>query len=89
MGTSVLLPSSSGDSKPWPFQKAGQNLVGGLNKTFDRLPKLFDTSLSRVSEPDMPRLSSTSRVFIIPSARPRAIFHPSSGRTAVDRRSPC
>ena len=54
VGTSVLLPSSSGDSETVAFSKAGQNLVGGLNKTFDRLPKLFDASLSKVSEPDIP-----------------------------------
>ena len=54
VGTSVLLPSSSGDSETVAFSKAGQNLVGGLNKTFDHLPKLFDASLSKVSEPDIP-----------------------------------
>ena len=53
------------------------NLVGGLNKTFDRLPKLFDASLSKVSEPDIPPAvvnipaSSSS-----PQPAPRAIFHP-------------
>ena len=77
VGTSVLLPSSSGDSETVAFSKAGQNLVGGLNKTFDRLPKLFDASLSKVSEPDMPPAvvnipaSSSS-----PQPAPRAIFHP-------------
>ncbi|WP_279042867.1 hypothetical protein, partial [Bilophila wadsworthia] len=77
VGTSVLLPSSSGDSETVAFSKAGQNLVGGLNKTFDRLPKLFDASLSKVSEPDIPPAvvnipaSSSS-----PQPAPRAIFHP-------------
>ncbi len=77
VGTSVLLPSSSGDSETVAFSKAGQNLVGGLNKTFDRLPKLFDASLSKVSEPDIPPVvvnipaSSSS-----PQPAPRAIFHP-------------
>lgn len=76
VGTSVLLPSS-GDSETVAFSKAGQNLVGGLNKTFDRLPKLFDASLSKVSEPDIPPAvvnipaSSSS-----PQPAPRAIFHP-------------
>ena len=76
VGTSVLLPSS-GDSATVAFSKAGQNLVGGLNKTFDRLPKLFDASLSKVSEPDIPPAvvnipaSSSS-----PQPAPRAIFHP-------------
>ena len=77
VGTSVLLPSSSGDSETVAFSKAGQNLVGGLNKTFDHLPKLFDASLSKVSEPDIPPAvvnipaSSSS-----PQPAPRAIFHP-------------
>ena len=77
VGTSVLLPSSSGDSETVAFSKAGQNLVGGLNKTFDRLPRLFDASLSKVSEPDIPPAvvnipaSSSS-----PQPAPRAIFHP-------------
>ena len=77
VGTSVLLPSSSGDSETVAFSKAGQNLVGGLNKTFDRLPKLFAASLSKVSEPDIPPAvvnipaSSSS-----PQPAPRAIFHP-------------
>lgn len=76
VGASVLLPSS-GDSETVAFSKAGQNLVGGLNKTFDRLPKLFDASLSKVSEPDIPPAvvnipaSSSS-----PQPAPRAIFHP-------------
>lgn len=76
VGTSVLLPSS-GDSETVAFSKAGQNLVGGLNKTLDRLPKLFDASLSKVSEPDIPPAvvnipaSSSS-----PQPAPRAIFHP-------------
>lgn len=76
VGTSVLLPSS-GDSETVAFSKAGQNLVGGLNKTFDRLPRLFDASLSKVSEPDIPPAvvnipaSSSS-----PQPAPRAIFHP-------------
>lgn len=77
VGTSVLLPSSSRDSETVAFSKAGQNLVGGLNKTFDHLPKLFDASLSKVSEPDIPPAvvnipaSSSS-----PQPAPRAIFHP-------------
>lgn len=77
VGTSVLLPSSSGDSETVAFSKAGQNLVGGLNKTFDRLPKLFDASLSKVSEPDIPPAvvnipaSSSS-----PQPVARSIFHP-------------
>ena len=77
VGTSVLLPSSSGGSETVAFSKAGQNLVGGLNKTFDRLPKLFDASLSKVSEPDMPPAvvnipaSSSS-----PQPVARSIFHP-------------
>ena len=77
VGTSVLLPSSSGDSETVAFSKAGQNLVGGLNKTLDRLPKLFNASLSKVSEPDIPPAvvnipaSSSS-----PQPAPRAIFHP-------------
>ena len=76
VGTSVLLPSS-GDSETVAFSKAGQNLVGGLNKTFDRLPKLFDASLSKVSEPDMPPAvvnipaSSSS-----PQPVAHSIFHP-------------
>lgn len=76
VGASVLLPSS-GDSETVAFSKAGQNLVGGLNKTLDRLPKLFDASLSKVSEPDIPPAvvnipaSSSS-----PQPAPRAIFHP-------------
>ena len=76
VGTSVLLPSS-GDSETVAFSKAGQNLVGGLNKTFDRLPKLFDATLSKVGEPDIPPAvvnipaSSSS-----PQPAPRAIFHP-------------
>nr|WP_294508669.1 phage tail tape measure protein [uncultured Bilophila sp.] len=77
VGASVLAPSSSGGSETVAFSKAGQNLVGGLNKTFDRLPKLFDASLSKVSEPDIPPAvvnipaSSSS-----PQPAPRAIFHP-------------
>lgn len=76
VGASVLQPSS-GDSETVAFSKAGQNLVGGLNKTFDRLPRLFDASLSKVSEPDMPPAvvnipaSSSS-----PQPVARSIFHP-------------
>lgn len=76
VGASVLLPSS-GDSETVAFSKAGQNLVGGLNKTFDRLPRLFDASLSKVNEPDTPPAivnipaSSSS-----PQPVARSIFHP-------------
>uniref|UniRef100_UPI0035A61ADA hypothetical protein n=1 Tax=uncultured Bilophila sp. TaxID=529385 RepID=UPI0035A61ADA len=77
VGASVVAPSSSGDSETVAFSKAGQNLIGGLNKTFDRLPKLFDASLSKVTEPDIP-----PSVVNVPSAPPspqpvaRPIFHP-------------
>lgn len=77
VGTSVLLPSSSGDSETVAFSKAGQNLVGGLNKTFDRLPRLFDASLSKVSEPDIPpAVVSIPASSSSPQPAPRAIFHP-------------
>ncbi len=77
VGTSVLMAPPSGQSETVAFSKAGQNLVGGLNKTFDRLPKLFDASLSKVNEPDIPPAvvnipaSSSS-----PQPVSRSIFHP-------------
>lgn len=76
VGTSVLLPSS-GDSETVAFSKAGQNLVGGLNKTFDRLPRLFDASLSKVSEPDTPpAVVSIAASSSSPQPVARSIFHP-------------
>ena len=76
VGASVLLPSS-GDSETVAFSKAGQNLVGGLNKAFDRLPRLFDASLSKVNEPDIPpAVVSIAASSSSPQPAARSIFHP-------------
>lgn len=77
VGSSVLAPSASGQSETVAFSKAGQGLIGGLNKTFDRLPKLFDASLSKVTEPDIPpAVVNVSSVSASPQPVARPVFHP-------------
>ena len=76
VGASVLS-SSSGQSETVAFSRAGQNLIGGLNKTFDRLPRLFDDSLSKVSETEFPPVSVTvAAASSSPQPVARPIFHP-------------
>ena len=41
----VFVPSRRRGTEPWP-SRAGQNLIGGLNRTFDRL-LTSDASLSK------------------------------------------
>lgn len=77
VGASVLMAPPSGQSETVAFSKAGQDLVGGLNKTFDRLPKLFDASLSKVNEPDIPpAVVSIPASSSSPQPVARSIFHP-------------
>ena len=74
VGASVLAPSSS---ETVAFSKAGHDLVGGLNKTFDRLPKLFDASLSKVTEHDIPpAVVNVSSAPPSPQPVARSVFHP-------------
>ncbi|MFQ9866769.1 MAG: hypothetical protein ACLRWP_06905 [Bilophila wadsworthia] len=90
VGTSVLLPSSSGDSETVAFSRSRaeprRRPEQDLRPPAQTLRRL---ALEGERAGHTPGCRQHPGVFIIPSARPRAIFHPSSGRTAVDRRSPC
>lgn len=77
VGTSAFLPSSPGDSETVAFSKAGQNLVGDPDRTFDCPPELSGASFLEMSEPDiLPAVIDIPASSSSPQPTPRAVLHP-------------